>query len=165
MWWRCGGDGIPPEPGKVPALPSPLFVVRPGDRLAMVRTVRTADGTEERRGCQDDRQPAALPVWLLVDRWLCGSDGIPPEPGRVPALPSPLFVVRPGDRLAMVRTVRTSDGAEGEARNWREVGGILRHVFFPFALSSVCLFLFPIYNNVYIQYNDTTYNKMSNTKK
>ena len=29
------------------------------------------------------------------------------------------------ERLAMVWMVKTSDGAEGEARNWREVGGVL----------------------------------------
>ena len=65
------------------------------------------------RGGQDDRQNEALPFWLLVDRWRGGGDGIHPEPGRVPALPSPLLVMRPDERLAMVRTVRTAYGTEG----------------------------------------------------
>ena len=149
MWWRCGVDSIHPEPGRVPALPSPLLLVRQGERLAMVRTVRTADGTEERRGVQDDRQPAALPVWLLVDRWRGGGDGIHPERGRVPALPSPLLVVRPDERLSMVRTVRTADGAEGDARNGREVGGILR-LGSPSSFLSACFCFSSIYNKVYI---------------
>ena len=68
----------------------------------------------------------------------------------VPALSSPLLVMRRFERLVMVWTVRTADGTEEMRGTGEEVGGILRPVFFPFALSSVCLFFFPIYNNVYI---------------
>ena len=133
----------------MPALPSPLLVMRPDERLAMVRTVRTAYGTEGRRGGKDDRQHEALPFWLLVDRWRGGGDGIHPEPGRVPALPSPLLVVRPDERLAMAWTVEASDGTEERRGTGEEVGGILR----PGSLSSfpsACFCFSSIYNQVYI---------------
>ena len=54
----------------------------------------------------------ALPCgrWMLVDRWRGGGD--------VVAIASPRSG-RSGERLAMMWTVKTSDGAEGEARNWR----------------------------------------------
>ena len=124
----------------------------------MVRTVRIVDGTEERRGGQDDRQPAALPFWLLVDRWRGGGDDIHPEPDRVPALPSPLFVVRPDERLAMVRTVRTADGTKERRGTGEDGGGILRPgslsswSFCPFALIFPVYFRsFSIYNKVYIR--------------
>ena len=117
----------------------------------MVRTVWIAYGTEERRGGQDDRQhadAARLVAGRSVARWWRGgSDGIPPpEPGRVPALHSPLLVVRPGERLAMAWTVETSDGAEEMRGTGEEVGGILRHGSLSFCFvrpfSLLCLLLF-----------------------
>ena len=52
---------------------------------------RCGDGIAQKR----TGWPSFLSSWLLVRWW------------------------RSGERLAMVWTVRTSDGAEGEARNWR----------------------------------------------
>ena len=58
--WRCGGEVLRwhrPEPDGVAFLPSPLSADtsgRSGERLAMVWTVKTSDGAEERRGTGED---------------------------------------------------------------------------------------------------------------
>ena len=69
----------------------------------------------------------ALPCgrWMLVDRWRGGGDVVAIESPRSGRCGSPSLSLsadrsgRSGERLAMMWTVKTSDGAEGEARNWR----------------------------------------------
>ena len=68
--WRCGGEvwrWHRPEPDGVAFLPSPLSADtrwRSGERLAMVWTVKTSDGTEERRGTGEDSGGILLPSSL-----------------------------------------------------------------------------------------------------
>ena len=69
----------------------------------------------------------ALPCgrWMLVDRWRGGGDVVAIASPRSGRCGSPSLSLsadrsgRSGERLAMMWTVKTSDGAEGEARNWR----------------------------------------------
>ena len=104
-----------------------------GDRtpwLALFPTLTTwwrGRGRGRGRGGQDDRQNEGLPFWLLAAGRSAARYGdvvaiASPRTGRGdrPSLSlSADRSGRSGERLAMVWTVKTSDGAEGEARNGR----------------------------------------------
>ena len=87
----------------------------------MVMSTDRREGRGRGRCGQDDSQPEAMPCGrlLLVDRWRGGCDSIAQKRTRWPRVLS--VMVRRGEceRLAMVWMVKTSDGAEGEAMNWR----------------------------------------------
>ena len=93
------------------------------------------DGEEDEAGRMSDRRGAAL---LLVARFRCGGDVVAiasPRSGRGgrPSLSlSADTSGRWGERLAMVWTVKTSDGAEERRGTGEDGGGILR----PGSLSS-----------------------------
>ena len=78
---------------------------------------------EDDAGRMADSRGASL--LLVIGRWRCGGDVVAiasPRSGRGgrPSLSlSADTSGRSGERLAMVWTVKASDGAEREARNWR----------------------------------------------
>ena len=104
------------------------------------------DGEEDEAGRMTD-SPRRCPAvcWLLVDRLRGGGDSIAQNrTGWLPFISLWLLVRRwrCGERLAMVWTVKTSDGAEERRGTGEEVGGILR----PGSLSSFpssCSFALP----------------------
>ena len=115
------------------------------------------EGKEEaRRAGWPTARGAALSLLFAgrsVARWLRGVAMTSPRSGRGgrPSLSMSAGTRgRSCERLAMVWTMEAADGTDERRGTGEEVGGILRPVFFQFALSSVCLFLFPIYNNIYI---------------
>ena len=115
----------------------------------------TRKGRGRGRGGQDGRPSRRFPVvagcWSIGGEvvamwWRCGGDVVAIASPRIGRGSRPSLSLsadtsgRSGERLAMVWTVKTSDGAEGEARNWRRGR---RHPSHWFSLFLVARFLCP----------------------